>query len=394
MTFSIVHYWGGCPQTSNSKWRRFLAIVERCGEEGWWNYLVWSRMPEDPALVEPFRDAGCEIILQPRSGGNFDFASVWRTYKLLRRVKCDVFHCHNDHTSPLIGATLARVPVRVWSKLAMSSYYEQGVAPKGIHRLQPSVRLSSMLAHRIHTVSDAVQEELIDLGVSADKVKTLRCPIDLARYDGADGSKFRAELGVSRQDLLVTAVGHAVAVKGWDVLVRAFTEVAGEFPHVHLGLVGSIDSTEECEFAQMIDGLVRQAGLTGRIRLVGRRSDIPACLAGSDVFVLPSRSEGQPLALMEAMASGLPCVAAAVGGIPETIRHGENGLLFAREDVDQLTDRLRQVLSDVTLCLRLSGSAKQSSKAFGIETYVEALFSLYCDLLENGGQKTRLVRGS
>jgi len=185
-------------------------------------------MPDEPTLVEPFRDAGCEIILEPRSHGNFDLSSIRQTYKLLRRLECDVFHCHNDHTSPLIGATLAGVPGRIWSKLAMSPYYERGISPKGIHRLQPSVRLSGMLAHKVLAVSDAVRQELIDLGVSAEKVETLRCPIDLACYDGADGLNFRAELGMGRQDLVVTAVGHAVPVKGWDVLVRAFTEVAGD----------------------------------------------------------------------------------------------------------------------------------------------------------------------
>jgi len=373
-TIAITHYWAGCPETRNSKFRRFLAIIRRCHQEGWRNYLVWSRMPDEPTLVEPLRDAGCEIILEPRSHGNFDLSSIRQTYKLLRRLECDVFHCHNDHTSPLIGATLAQVPVRIWSKLAMSSYYEQGTSPKGIHRLHPSVRLSGMLAHKVHTVSDAVRQELIDLGVSAGKVEALRCPIDLARYDRIDGSKFRAELEVGRQDLLVTTVGHAVPVKGWDVLVRAFMEVAGEYPQVQLALVGSIDSTEEREFAQMIGGLVREADLTGRIRFVGRRSDIPACLAGSDVFVLPSRSEGQPLGLMEAMASGLPCVAAAVGGIPETITHDDNGLLFDRESVEQLTDRLRRILSDATLRRRLAGAAKRSAEEFGMDTYVAALF--------------------
>jgi len=341
-------------------------------------------MPDDAALVEPFTQAGCEIILQPRSRGNFDAASIRRTYRLLRRLKCDVFHCHNDHTSPLIAAALARVPVRIWSKLAMSSHYEEGTTPQGIHRLQASVRLSAKLAHKVHTVSDAVRDELLNLGIAiaTDKVQTIRCPIDLERYNGADGSAVRRELGVSPQELLVTAVGHAVAVKGWDVLVRAFKNVASEFPQARLALVGSITAAQERPFVRKIEELVQQMGLSRRVHFLGARSDIPACLAGSDVFVLPSRSEGQPLALMEAMASGLPCIASAVGGIPETVTHEVDGLLFDREDAGQLTDRLKRMLSNADLRQRLGTAARGSSAAFGLDAYVEAIFALYSKLLE------------
>lgn len=378
----VVHFWAGCPKSANSKWQRFLAVVQRCHEEGWRNVLVLSRMPDDAALIEPFMEAGCEIVLQPRSRGNFDAGSIWRTFRLLRRLKCDVFHCHNDHTSPLIGAALARVPVRIWSKLAMSSHYEQAIAPTGIHRIQASVRLSGMLAHKIHTVSDAVGRELTDLGIPADKVQTIRCPVDLSRYNNADGTRFRRELDVGPQELLITAVGHAVAVKGWDVLVRAFQNVASEFPQARLALVGSIDDNGERDCAEAIRSLAHEAGLAARVRFVGQRRDIPACLGGGDVFVLPSRSEGQPLALMEAMAAGRPCIAAAVGGVPETITHDDNGLLFERENVEQLADRLRRVLSNASLRQRLGAAARKSAAAFGIGTYVETVFGLYCSVLD------------
>jgi glycosyltransferase involved in cell wall biosynthesis len=267
----------------------------------------------------------------------------------------------------------------------MSPYYEQGVSPKGIHRFQPSVRLSGMLAHRVLSVSDAVCQELIDLGLSAAKIETLRCPVDLPRYENVDGSAFRAELGMSRSDVLITAVGHAVPVKGWDVLIRAFGNVASDFPRARLAFVGSTEAPDEHAFTQGIRDLVRKAGLTQRICFAGRRSDIPICLSASDIFVLPSRSEGQPLALMEAMASGLPCIAAAVGGIPETITHGQNGLLFERENVGQLAERLKCVLSDAALRRHLGNSAMQTSKAFGIDSYVHALFALYCNLLKGKG---------
>jgi len=210
---TVVQYWAGCPKSPNSKWQRFLAIIRRCHEQGWRNYLVWSRMPENPALVEPFREAGCEIILQPRSCRNFDLASIRRTYKLLRRVKCDVFHCHNDHTSPLIGAALARVPVRIWSKLAMSPYYEKGVSPKGTHRLMLSTRVSCMCAHRVIAISQRVRAELVETVGFARKIDTVYVPVDYDRFANAERGNIRQELGFDESHILITSVGHAVPVK-------------------------------------------------------------------------------------------------------------------------------------------------------------------------------------
>jgi len=380
---AIVHFWAGCPKSPNSKWQSFLAIVQRCQEQGWRNYLVWSRMPENAALVEPFRKADCKIILQPRSRRNFDFASVWHTYELLRRLKCDIFHCHNDHTSPLIGATLARVPVRIWSKLAMSPYYEKGVPPKGPHRLMPSTRVSCLCAHRILAISDNVGRELTETVGFDDKIDTVYVPVDFNRFANAANGNIRQALGFDQSHIVITSVGHAVPVKGWDVAIEAFAEVHQQIPNARMILVG--DSTSS-EYYNQLTGLAKQYGMEENIKFAGKRDDIPEILKASDVFILPSRSEGLCLALIEATAVGLPCVAARVGGIPEVINHGENGLLFERENVDELADRLRCLLSDATLRRRLGAAAKQSAKAFGIDSYVKAIFSLYCDLLENSGR--------
>ena len=119
-TIGIMHYWCGCPEVANSKWQSFLHVVRACASRGWRNYMVWTRLPEDPGLWRPFAEAGCEIILQRRPSRNFDFRCVYDTYRLLRTLRCHIFHCHNVHTSPLIGAALA--PVRVLSKLSMPCF--------------------------------------------------------------------------------------------------------------------------------------------------------------------------------------------------------------------------------------------------------------------------------
>jgi len=380
---TIVHYWAGCPKSQNSKWQRFLATIQRCHEQGWMNYLVWSRMPENPALVEPFREAGCEIIIQRRSRGNLDFTSAWRTYKLLRRLNCDIFHCHNDHTSPLIGAALAGIPVRIWSKLAMSPYYEERVSAKGLHRLMVSTRASCLCAHRILAISDRVGRELIDTAGFGKKIDTVYVPVDYHRFANAAKGNIRQELGFDQSHVIITSVGRAIPVKGWDIAVRAFAKVHDVILNARLVFIGSTTSSEETRFFQQLTDLIKHYKLSKYVYFLGHRDDIPKILKASDVFILPSRSEGLCLALIEAMAARLPCVAARVGGVPEVIHHKENGLLFERESVEELADHMERLIEDRSLRTKIATQATERARTFNTQIYVDKIFECYRSLLNS-----------
>jgi glycosyltransferase involved in cell wall biosynthesis len=126
------------------------------------------------------------------------------------------------------------------------------------------------------------------------------------------------------------SVGSFTANKAVDVLVRAFDRVAERAPDVELVLVGDGPERAPCE------ALARRLGVADRVRFLGHRSDVPALVAAADVFVLPSREENAPLALLEAMAAGRACIASAVGGIPELLPTG-TGTLVPPGDVSALT---------------------------------------------------------
>ena len=382
---SIVQYWGGCPQTMNSKWQRFLRVIECCAEKGWRTCLVWSRMPEDPALYEPFEQAGCQILFQRRASRNFDIRCVWSTYRMLRKLRCDVFHCHNVHTSPLIAAALARVPIRVWSKLAMSPYYEQGIEPTGIHRLALSTRVSSGLSHRILARSTAVAEELLNSGTPSDKIITTPVDVDIQRFANASANGVRQRLGLSSSDTVICTVGHAVPVKGWDILLPAFAKLARRNDSLRLLMIGSTTGSSETHTAATLAEMVAKLGIEKRVMFLGMRSDVPELLHACDLFILPSRSEGQPAALVEAMAAGLPCIGARVGGITDVIQDGDNGLLFEREDVDGLVDRISRLLDDETFRKRITIRAQHSAEAFDLKDSSQRLVRLYGDLLRLRG---------
>src|SRR5206468_2736511 len=103
-------------------------------------------------------------------------------------------HCHNDHASPLMAATLAGVPARIWSALAMSSNYETGNADGGKHAWAPSTWMSCLLAHRVLARSEAVRAELIAQGARAEQIVVSPPGIDLARFRMQLSGEARAEL--------------------------------------------------------------------------------------------------------------------------------------------------------------------------------------------------------
>jgi len=376
---NIVHYWGGFPIIATSKWLSALKLVQQCADNNWNNWLVLSKKPDDVSLITPFIEAGCQIIYHPRSRGNFDFASVMRNVKFLLKIKCTVFHCYNDHTSPIIAAMLAQTPVRVWSKLAMSSYYEKGISPKGLNRLMPSTRITCWFASRILAISRAAKKEVYEQVGFNNKVSIVDVPVQLERFNiSRKSSEVRDEFNLLESDYVITAVGHFIEVKGWDIAVPAFAQVCENIPNAKLLLVGKKTSDS---YYQKICDQIKYFDLKDNVIFAGNRSDIPDILAASDLFILPSRSEGTPAALIEAMASGLPCIATNAGGIPEVITNGDNGYLFEKENVGELADKIKSVALNSDLKIQFITNAQKDLHKFSIERYVDNVFNHYQDLL-------------
>lgn len=375
---TLVRYW--CSYVKSARHGdRIAGYFTATAADGWRNVLVCCRAPDDQAWLEPLGKLGVEIVYHPRAKGNFDPACIARTFRLCREVRCQVFHCDNTHTSPLIGATLARVPARVWTKHAMEPATETGRRATLRDRVALSLRLSCRLAHHVLAISQAVRQELLDKGIPPARVRTLLLPGDRAFTSAPDVDReaARARFGYRARDLVIAAIGRAVAVKGWDVLVSAFAAL--DDPAACLVLVGQADS--DPAFRARLDTLIRARGLTDRVRFTGHVTDIAAVLAASDIFVFPSRAEGFGLALVEALGAGLPVVSASVGGAPDLIADGANGLLFPREDVDALTARLRALARDPVRRTALGAAARRSPGLPGPLEHAHALLQVYRELL-------------
>jgi glycosyltransferase involved in cell wall biosynthesis len=165
--------------------------------------------------------------------------------------------------------------------------------------------------------------------------------------------------------------------KGHDTLLAAAPRILARYPDASFTFVGAGPKREALET------LTRALGITDRVRFVGESRDPAPILAGHDLFVLPSRSEAFPNALIEAMATALPVVATDVGGIPEVVRPGVNGLLVQPDDIDALSDAVLALMDDPAAAAALGRTARADvERHYTIDRMVERFEQLYLAEIE------------
>jgi len=197
--------------------------------------------------------------------------------------------------------------------------------------------------------------------------------VRLERVREAHGHRheLRAELGVSPDEVLVGTIANFRSQKGYPDLLEAARRVLAAAASARFVAVGQ--GARETEIRR----LHASFGFDDRFRLLGYREDAASVLAACDVFVLASLYEGLPLALMEALALGLPVVATAVGGVPEWVSHGVEGLLVPPARPDLLADALINVVDDPKLRRRLADGAALRGEQLDIRIAARRIEGIY-----------------
>ncbi len=388
----VVRYWG-----SHIKTRRQARDVARESRgliaRGWRCHLILSRLPDDEASRREFESSGIRLHAMPRPRRHFDFPFALRLRRLLRSLSADVFHCENLHTSPLLGAALAGVPARLWTKRAMNATFEECRPPTFKERIALSTRVSSLAATRIIAVSKAVKRELIDLGIAPEKVLVRHNAVELKpATEIVSREKIRASWGCRPDEVVAITVGRAVPVKGWDLLAEAFVQIAATAPNLRLVFVGSISNDEEQTTFQQVRMILQKAGVLARATFSGHLEDVQSCLHAADIFVMSSRSEGFSHALVESLQAGLPTIASRVGVADDVIMTGENGFLVERNDATALAQALLPVAQDETLRARLAKRAMGPSCIPTLAQFSEQLARDYELLLAGDSPAESLER--
>jgi len=313
------------------------------------------------------------VELRKRPGLEPDFyRRAWRTFRALRP---DLVHTRNTAGLDAIApARLAGVGTVLHGEHGRTVDDPHGTNPR--HNLLR--RLHSPLVARFTTVSADLADWLVDtVGIPPRKVQVLMNGVDVERF--APGTSNRGALlpRIPERAVVVGTVGRLDPVKGHAVLVDAVAElaVAGGVP-VHLVIVG--EGPERAALRQR----VHAAGLGETAHLVGEREDIPAILRAFDIFCLPSLAEGISNTLLEAMATGLPVVATAVGGNCELVADGETGRLATVGNPVSLAAALHPLASDAGLRRRWGAAGRRRAcEQFSLEAMVRRYEACYTEAM-------------
>ena len=289
-----------------------------------------------------------------------DLAGLLELVRLMRRERPDILHASSSKAGVLgrVAATLARVPIRVFTVHGWAFAANAGAVSR-------AYRWADRLTRPLTTVTICVSETERAAGLAArtcDEDKTVVIP-------NAVDVRVAPRANPVRPTPRILAVGRLKAPKDFLTLIRSLRAVRAPFEAMIVG-----DGPDRVQ----LEDEIRARGLSEQVRLAGERSDVPELLAASDVFVLPSRSEGMPVSVLEAMAAGLPVVASRVGGLAEQVVDGETGLLVQPGDPAELAAALERVLTDPSMRLRLGATGRaRAEQAFDVDRFRRAHLELY-----------------
>jgi glycosyltransferase involved in cell wall biosynthesis len=232
-------------------------------------------------------------------------------------------------------------------------------------------------AHTI-AVSQASARLLEDVGVPSERIKVIYNGIGSEHFEDDQETRqyTRAALGLGTGPLIGT-VARLSPEKGIDVFLKAVQQVVSVAPEVTVLVIGDGPQTAE------LQRLAQQLSLANTVRFLGTRADIPVLNRLLDIFVLPSREEACPMALLEAMAAGRAVVATTVGGSPEIVQHEVDGWLVPPDDPKALSQALLTLLRDTAARATLGAAAYQKVMTqFTRERMIRETLSFYQHLLE------------
>lgn len=295
--------------------------------------------------------------------------------RFIRQEKVSIVHTFFE-TSDLWAGPIAKLS---GCPVLISSRRDLGILRSFKHRV--GYKLLRGLYDSVLAVSPQVREFCIRKdGLNPAKVQTLFGGLEMERVANATGRTImRRRMDIAEAVPVITTVGNIRRVKGIDVLVEAAALVCRKHPNA-LFLVAGRKSDEE--YCRELEEKVVSLRLTENFRFLGSCEDVFSILRMSDVFCLPSRSEGFSNALMEAMACRLPCVATDVGGNREVLRHGETGFIVASEDNQDLAQRLIRLLDNPSLATEMGLRGEEVVQSgFTAQAMMKNLVRVYQELL-------------
>ena len=322
-------------------------------------------------FAEYLKENGIVVTLLQKNQERADLLYPLRLAKFLRRKKVDILHMHpGAFVFGCLAGALVRTPALVYTE------HGRAVVEEKVRLIED--RISAFFVDQMIAVSRDLETYLAEVvHLPAKKICTVINGIRTEKFQRREKSeKILKEFNISPDCKVIGTVSRLDAVKDQLNMIKAFQRVSEKIPDSKLLLVG------EGLMREKLTDYIEGNGLKEKVTITGLRGDVPEMLNIFDLFVLSSLSEGTSVSLLEAMAAGLPAVVTRVGGNPDIIDHGVNGLLVEPQDTEALAGAILEILTDPVKYDKFSRAAVEKvKKDFSIEKMVADYTEIYFRIL-------------
>jgi glycosyltransferase involved in cell wall biosynthesis len=332
-------------------------------------FQVTCLCPFESAFTAALREHGCAIFIAPIHDDP-PWRSIQLAVEVIRHHQIDLVHAHMPKAHVLAGLAgcLTGTPVVATVHGMNITTHELGICrTTGSHLI---------------TVCQEAYTQALAMGVPCERLALIPNGVDVQAFTPQqDGARFRAAIGAPADAPLVGFVGRLAPEKGPDLFVRAARSVAAQRPDVHFTIVGEGDMEEA------LRRLIQDLDLDDRMHLAGLWENTAEVYPALDIVAHTSRSEGMPLALLEAMACGRPVVAIGVGGVPEVVEVGTTGLLAGAGDWNGVGVHVLRLLARPDRLQEMGRAARERvEKHFDVRTSARLTADLFVQLVGAGSR--------
>lgn len=317
-----------------------------------------SLYTEHTPITDRLENAGIKVIYLGKRRG-FDFSIFVKLYQLMKKERPEVVHTH-------IYAARYALPVAAFCGIPKKIHTVHNIAQQ--EQAKAGKIVNKFMFKHCGVVPAALSEEVKKTVEEVYKLSAEKIPVI---FNGVDLSNCKVKEDYTKRDeFKIVHIGRFMDVKNHAMILKTFALFAKQHTDATLQLIG------DGELRKDMEQLAQELGVENSVEFAGLQSNVYPWLHDADIFILPSKFEGMPMTLIEAMGTGLPIISSAVGGVPDMLTDGENAMLIKPES-EQLLASLEMLYHDESIRRVLGQKALQRSLAFSSETMAQRYIEIY-----------------
>ena len=349
------------------------------------NSPVPSGNPETDAIkanLSALKNGNIPVIAIPQlvREPNFfsDAAAFFSLIRILRHERPGIVHTHTSKAGFLgrWAAWLCRIPIIVHTPHGHVFWGYFGRLKTRLFVLLE--RWTARITTRLVMLTEREKADHMRFRIApAEKFTVIHSGVDLSRFrpNPARAGATRTALEIPVKAMVLATVGRLTAVKGQETLIRATAKCLRQGEKLYLLILG------EGELRSNLEALSAELGIAEAVRFLGWRPDVASVINACDIFCLPSLNEGMGKVIVEAMAMGKTVIASDVGGIPDLVVPGENGILVPPGDSNALAEAILNLCDHPEMRVRMGEEGREKALGYGVESMLHKIDGLYAGLL-------------